>query len=70
MTTSKGDCGVSGGAISCGSSVSAGTFSVVDGKLAYDGQTKFYASEVPSGSEQAEVYTSSKTYDVTFEWSS
>lgn len=70
MYTSKGDCGVVSGAISCGSSVSAGTFTVVDGLLAYDGDTTFYASEVPSGSEQADVYTSSKSYSVTFKWSS
>lgn len=70
MYTSKGNCGVVSGAISCGSSVTAGTFSLVNGLLAYNGQTTFYASEVPSGSDQASVYTSSKSYPVTFKWSS
>ncbi|KUI55412.1 Ribonuclease T2-like [Cytospora mali] len=70
MTTSKGDCGVVDGAISCGDGVSSSTFSVIDGLLAYNGQTTFYSSEVPSGSEQAEIYTSDKSVSVTFEWSS
>lgn len=69
MYTSKGDCGVVDGALSCASGVSSGTFTVVDGLLAYDGQTTFYSSEVPSGSEQADIYTAEESYSVTFEWS-
>lgn len=68
--TSKGDCGVVDGVFGCGSSVSSSTFSIVNGLLAYDGQTTFYTTEVPSGSEQADVYTAEKTYSVTFEWAS
>ncbi|ROV96291.1 hypothetical protein VMCG_07737 [Cytospora schulzeri] len=70
MYTSKGNCGVVDGAISCGSGVTAATFSLVDGELAYNGKSTFYASAVPSGSTQAEVYTSSKSYSVTFKWAS
>lgn len=69
MYTSKGNCGVVSGAISYGSSVTAATFTVVDGLLVYNGKTAFYASEVPSGSEQASIYTPSKSYSVTFKWS-
>ncbi|KAG8168967.1 hypothetical protein KVR01_001716 [Diaporthe batatas] len=70
MTSSKGNCGVVSGAISCGSGVALSTFSVAGGLLAYNGQTKFYASAVPSGSTQASVYTASNTYSVTFQWQS
>lgn len=70
MTSSKGNCGVVSGAISCGSGVTLSTFTVAGGLLAYNGQTEFYASAVPSGSTQATVYTASKTYSVTFQWQS
>lgn len=70
MTSSKGNCGVVSGAISCGSGVDLSTFSVAGGLLAYNGQTEFYASAVPSGSTQASVYVASKTYSVTFQWQS
>ncbi|KKY39658.1 putative ribonuclease t2 [Diaporthe ampelina] len=70
MTSSKGNCGVTNGVISCGSGVALSTFSVAGGLLAYDGQTEFYASAVPSGSTQASVYVASQTYSVTFQWQS
>ena len=68
MYTSKGDCGVVDGVFDCADGVSSGTFTVIDGLLAYDGQTTFYSSEVPSGSEQADIYLAEKSYSVTFEW--
>ncbi|KAL1867664.1 Ribonuclease T2 precursor (RNase T2) [Diaporthe australafricana] len=70
MTSSKGNCGVVSGVISCGSGVALSTFTVSGGLLAYNGQTKFYASTVPSGSTQASVYTASQSYSVTFQWQS
>ncbi|KAJ4418727.1 Ribonuclease T2 precursor (RNase T2) [Gnomoniopsis sp. IMI 355080] len=66
--TSKGDCAVTDGTFSCTGSTS-GTFSLIDGLLAYDGSTAFYANEIPSGDEQATVSTESGSYSVTFEWS-
>lgn len=42
---------------------------LIDGLLAYDGSTAFYASEVPSGDAQAAISTESGSYSVTFEWS-
>ncbi|KAI1267348.1 ribonuclease-like protein T2 [Xylariaceae sp. FL1019] len=68
LKTSKGTCGVSSGTLTCGSGVTATVFTTVGGKLAYNGASTFYVSAVPSGSTQATVYTSSKSYSVTFQW--
>ncbi|CDO73108.1 hypothetical protein BN946_scf185007.g162 [Trametes cinnabarina] len=74
MSTSKGDCGVSDGQLTCGSGVSASTFSarirlqVTSGGnllLAYSGSTTFSSDKTPSGTDQETVYTGgshSKTY--------
>lgn len=70
MTSSKGNCGVVNGVISCGSGVALSTFTAAGGLLAYNGQTQFYASAVPSGSTQASVYVASQSYSVTFQWQS
>ncbi|KAJ8123965.1 hypothetical protein ONZ43_g204 [Nemania bipapillata] len=70
LTSSKGTCGVVSGALTCGSGVSATVFTAVSGKLAYNGASTFYASVVPTGSTQATVYTTSKSYSVTFQWQS
>ncbi|KDQ63253.1 hypothetical protein JAAARDRAFT_119977 [Jaapia argillacea MUCL 33604] len=63
MTTSKGNCGVSSGTFSCGSGVSASTFSAVTSGsnllVAYSGSTAFTSDAVPSGSVQETVYTGS-----------
>ncbi|KAI0413453.1 ribonuclease T2-like protein [Xylaria grammica] len=68
LASSKGNCGIVSGAFTCASGVSATVFNAVGGKLAYNGATTFYASVVPTGSTQATVYTSSKSYSVTFQW--
>ncbi|KAF2972757.1 hypothetical protein GQX73_g782 [Xylaria multiplex] len=68
LASSKGNCGVVSGAFTCASGVSATVFTAVGGKLAYNGATTFYSTVVPTGSTQATVYTSSKTYSVTFQW--
>ncbi|KAI0470322.1 ribonuclease T2-like protein [Xylaria cf. heliscus] len=68
LTSSKGNCGVVSGAFTCASGVSATVFNSVSGKLAYNGASTFYASVVPTGSTQATIYTSSKSYSVTFQW--
>ena len=63
MKTSKGSCGVSSGQLTCGSGVSASTFSAVtsgsDLLLAYSGSTSFSSDATPSGSTQQTVYTGS-----------
>ncbi|ORY67828.1 ribonuclease T2 [Pseudomassariella vexata] len=70
LKSSKGTCGVVSGAITCGSGVTATVFTASGGKLAYNGQTTFYSTVVPTGSTQATVYTASKTYSVSFQWQS
>ncbi|KAH8655903.1 ribonuclease T2 [Xylariales sp. PMI_506] len=68
LKTSKGNCGVVSGVFSCASGVTATVFTASGGKLAYGGSTSFYSSVVPTGSTQATVYTTAKTYSVSFEW--
>ncbi|KAI1347683.1 ribonuclease T2-like protein [Xylaria sp. FL0043] len=70
LKSSKGSCGVVSGAFTCGSGVSATVFTASSGKLAYNGASTFYASVVPTGSTQATIYTSSKSYSVSFQWQS
>ncbi|KAI0639927.1 ribonuclease T2 [Trametes polyzona] len=61
MSTSKGDCGVSSGKLSCGSGVSASTFSAVTSGgnllLAFSGSTSFSSDATPSGTAQETVFT-------------
>ncbi|KAH8120043.1 RNase Gf29 [Phellopilus nigrolimitatus] len=63
MKSSKGDCGISSGVFSCGSSVSVSTFSAVnsgnDILLAFNGSSAFSSDTVPSGTTQEAVYTGS-----------
>ncbi|QRW25474.1 ribonuclease T2 family [Rhizoctonia solani] len=68
LKTSKGFCEVSGGALSCSSSVSNGAvFTSSGGLLAYSGSTAFTGDSVPSGTAQVIIYTgSSHAQDITF----
>ncbi|KAF8167381.1 ribonuclease T2 [Crassisporium funariophilum] len=63
MTSSKGNCGVSGGTFACGSGVSLSTFSAVTSGsnllLASGGSTAFSSDGVPSGSTVFSVFTGS-----------
>ncbi|CAE6412432.1 unnamed protein product [Rhizoctonia solani] len=67
LTTSKGLCQVSGGTLSCNSSISSGTvFTSTGGLLAYSGSTAFTGDSVPSGTAQVTIYTgSSHGQDIT-----
>jgi ribonuclease T2 len=57
LTSSKGKCGVVGGALSCDGSVSSGTgFTSVDGNLAAGGNQNWSADKAASGSAQEAVY--------------
>ncbi|KXN88861.1 Ribonuclease Le2 [Leucoagaricus sp. SymC.cos] len=72
MTSSKGNCGVSGGAFSCGSGVSSTKFSAVSSGgsllLASGGSTSFSSDGVPGGTTVYEVFTgSSHSQDYTLE---
>ncbi|KAJ7087541.1 ribonuclease T2 [Mycena belliarum] len=63
MTSSKGNCGVSGGAFACGSGVALSTFSAVSSGgallLASGGSTAWSSDGVPSGSTVFQVFTGS-----------
>ncbi|KAK7695044.1 hypothetical protein QCA50_002232 [Cerrena zonata] len=63
MSTSKGNCGVSGGQLTCASGVSASTFSAVSSGgnllLAFSGSTAFTSDATPSGTTQQTVFTGS-----------
>ncbi|KAF9055930.1 ribonuclease T2 [Panaeolus papilionaceus] len=63
MTSSKGNCGVSGGTFACGSGVSLTTFSAVQSGgqllLASGGSTAFTSDGVPSGTTAFTVFTGS-----------
>lgn len=63
MSTSKGNCGVSSGQLTCGSGVTASTFSAVSsgGKLllVFSGSTAFTSDGTPSGTDQETVFTGS-----------
>ncbi|KAI0361063.1 RNase Gf29 [Trametes cingulata] len=63
MSTSKGNCGVSDGKLTCGSGVSPSTFSAVTSGgnllLAFSGSTAFSSDSTPSGSDQEAVFAGS-----------
>lgn len=57
LTSSKGKCGIVGGALTCNNSVTSGTgFTGVDGNLAAGGNQKWSADAVARGSTQETVY--------------
>jgi ribonuclease T2 len=71
LKSSKGDCAVSDGKLTCGSGVSSASSFTSDGSsLTYSGESTFYADAVPSGSTQGTVYTGNSGHDVslTIEW--
>ncbi|KAI7330547.1 ribonuclease T2 [Hortaea werneckii] len=71
LTSSKGNCAISDGALTCGSSVSSGTTFSSDGsRLVYNGEDTFYADGVPSGTKQGTVYTDDSSHDtsLTIQW--
>jgi len=59
LTSSKGNCGVISGKFTCGSGVSAGTFSSDGNSLVYNGSNDFSADSTASGSTQVTVYSGS-----------
>ncbi|KAK0465544.1 ribonuclease T2 [Desarmillaria tabescens] len=68
MTSSKGNCGVSSGAFTCGSGVSLSTFSTVlsNGELllSYNGTTTFSSDGSPSGTTVYTIYVGSSHDEV------
>ena len=70
LTSSKGACGVSNNALTCGSGVESTVFTSSGGALATGGSSSFYADSVPSGSTQATVTTTSDNTKLTITWES
>lgn len=57
LKSSKGNCAVASGKLSCGASNTATTFSSDGWNLVFEDSDTFYADSVPSGSTQIDVYT-------------
>ncbi|KAF2144502.1 uncharacterized protein K452DRAFT_325066 [Aplosporella prunicola CBS 121167] len=71
LSSSKGDCGIADGALTCGSGVSEATVFTADGgNLAADNSTAFYADKVPSGTTQQTVYTEERDEQLVITWKS
>ncbi|KAH8588132.1 ribonuclease T2-like protein [Bisporella sp. PMI_857] len=70
LTSSKGPCDIIAGEFSCATGNSAGVFTSINGFLAYAGHSTFYAADVPSGTVQQKVFTTSNTVEITFIWQS
>ncbi|KAL9078343.1 MAG: hypothetical protein Q9157_002735 [Trypethelium eluteriae] len=68
LKSSKGSCGISNNALTCGSGVTATVFTSSGGMLAVSGSTSFYADSAPTGSAQATVYTTSDDTALTISW--
>ncbi|KAL5535666.1 hypothetical protein ACEPAF_3760 [Sanghuangporus sanghuang] len=63
MKSSKGNCGVSSGTLSCGNGVSSSSFSAVSSGgnllLVFEGSTSFSSDAIPTGTAQETVFTGS-----------
>ena len=70
LSSSKGPCAMVGGSFSCAAGQTAGTFTSVGGKLATEGNAKFFAASVPSGSTQVAVQTASASQEISIGWKS
>ncbi|KFY24930.1 hypothetical protein V493_04933 [Pseudogymnoascus sp. VKM F-4281 (FW-2241)] len=70
LKSSKGNCGIADSIFTCGSGVTASTFTESAGLLAYEGSSNFYTTAVPSGSVQGKVSTTEQDVVVTFKWQS
>ena len=71
LTSSKGKCGIVGGALSCDSTVTTATgFTNLNGNLAAGGNANWSADQVASGSTQQTVYAGgdhSTTFTITWQ---
>ncbi|KAK4992984.1 Ribonuclease T2 precursor (RNase T2) [Elasticomyces elasticus] len=71
LSSSKGNCAVVNGALTCASTVSTASVFDADGALlGYAGNTTFYATAVPRGSTQGTVYTEKHATSLQISWQS
>lgn len=69
LRSRKGTCGIVKEAFTCGSGVASTVFQIVDGKLVPpSGQTEWYASELPKGTDQQSIFTSKHDVKFVLEW--
>ena len=69
LTSSKGKCATLSNVFTCSSSISTGTEFSYDGtNLVYSSSSNFYASSIPTGSQQATVYTTSHSPIIKITW--
>lgn len=72
LRSSRGDCAITmDSELMCGSGINEPTvFTAVDGKLAFDGITTFYASQVPKGTTKVSVWTDGGSVELGIVWKS
>ncbi|EME40190.1 hypothetical protein DOTSEDRAFT_74867 [Dothistroma septosporum NZE10] len=71
LKSSKGNCGVVSGVLTCGSGITSAVFTGDGNTLEYSDSTAFSTDSTPSGSTQAKVYPgSSKPTEFTITWQS
>lgn len=70
LRSSRGDCAVTmDSELMCGSGINDPTiFTAVDGKLAFDGITTFYANQVPKGTTKVTVWTDGGSVELGITW--
>lgn len=67
LASNKGKCAIVDNAFVCSSAISdASVFTSINGKVAFEGQSSFFADDLPSGTQQEVVYTTGE-HSVTFE---
>jgi len=71
LTSSKGNCAVVSGVFTCAATVTKPMiFTVINGNLAYRGNTTFFTTAIPTGQVQAKVETTNDLVPFTIGWKS
>ncbi|KAF2838625.1 ribonuclease T2 [Patellaria atrata CBS 101060] len=68
LSSRRGKCGIAHSALVCGPGVSATRFTNKGGLLAVEGNTTFYAEEVPRHSVQEKVFTDERDQELGIRW--
>ncbi|KAK7528025.1 ribonuclease T2-like protein [Phyllosticta citriasiana] len=70
LRSSRGDCAITmDSELMCGSGINDPTiFTAVDGRLAFDGITTFYANQVPKGTTKVTVWTDGGSVELEITW--
>ncbi|KAI1955007.1 Ribonuclease T2 precursor (RNase T2) [Ophidiomyces ophidiicola] len=68
LSTTKGDCGIADSVFACDTNTKSSVFTAVDGNLAVDGKTTFFADKIPTGTTQVPIYTENHSNELTISW--